>query len=530
MTKKIFKSTMLVCALVLAVGLVAVMGILYNDFDGQMREELSKEALYLAYGVEQQGVDYLKNIKDKNARITYIDQDGTVLYDNQADAAEMENHSDRKEFQKAEKYVEEKYKDLNNLMDADSNSTWTDENDDGEYEQIFPQSAFIAMDYDGNILSVVGGVGEKTESLAFNRATMAKRQPGSCIKPITTYGLALYSDHIHWGSIYKDSPIKVEGKEWPENYDYIWRRSNMFIYEALRQSRNTVPAQLCQELTPQTVFEFATNNLNVDLVDATESGATDIAYAPLTIGALTYGISPENLVNAYMPYGNGGIYCSAHIVSRVEKGDGTVVYANDGNPHEAVDPETACVMNHLLQEVIKNGTGTAAQLSNKTVAGKTGTSEDWNDICFVGLTEDFVSGVWIGYDTKNELNHGLSSAGVWYNIIGEYADSIESDNSFPECDTVISAPMCSSTGLIATDYCPKGITGYWKSSNAPYCTNHSSAPKKEEEKTTKPADESSSEPESESSESSEVSSEESSSQENSPAEDNSSQEPAPDAQ
>ena len=104
LTKKIFKSTMLVCALVLAVGLVAVMGILYNDFDGQMREELSKEALYLAYGVDQQGVDYLKNIKDKNARITYIDQDGTVLYDNKADAAEMENHSDRKEFQEAEKY------------------------------------------------------------------------------------------------------------------------------------------------------------------------------------------------------------------------------------------------------------------------------------------------------------------------------------------------------------------------------------------------------------------------------------------
>ena len=95
---------MLVCALVLAVGLAAVMGILYNDFDGQMRKELSKEALYLAYGVEQQGVDYLKNIKDKNSRITYIDQDGTVLYDNKADAAEMENHSDRKEFQEAEKY------------------------------------------------------------------------------------------------------------------------------------------------------------------------------------------------------------------------------------------------------------------------------------------------------------------------------------------------------------------------------------------------------------------------------------------
>ena len=104
MTKKIFKSIMFVCALVLAVGLAAVMGILYSNFDGQMRKELSKEATYLAYGVEQQGVDCLKNIKDKSARITYIDQDGTVLFDNEADVSEMKNHSDRTEFQKAEKY------------------------------------------------------------------------------------------------------------------------------------------------------------------------------------------------------------------------------------------------------------------------------------------------------------------------------------------------------------------------------------------------------------------------------------------
>ena len=95
---------MFVCALVLAVGLAAVMGILYSNFDGQMRKELSKEAAYLAYGVEQQGLDYLKNIKDKSARITYIDQDGTVLFDNEADISEMKNHSDRTEFQKAEKY------------------------------------------------------------------------------------------------------------------------------------------------------------------------------------------------------------------------------------------------------------------------------------------------------------------------------------------------------------------------------------------------------------------------------------------
>ena len=94
-----------------------------------------------------------------------------------------------------QKYVEEKYLDLSNLMDPDSNYSW-DEND----EKIYPQSSFMAMNYKGEIQCVVGGIGEKTESLAFNRATMAKRQPGSCMKPVSTYGLALFSDHIHWGA------------------------------------------------------------------------------------------------------------------------------------------------------------------------------------------------------------------------------------------------------------------------------------------------------------------------------------------
>lgn len=392
-----------------------------------------------------------------------------------------------------QEYVEEKYSDLSNLMDVDANCSWVDEDDDGEYEQLCPQSAFIAMDYNGEILSVVGGVGEKKESLAFNRATMAKRQPGSCIKPITTYGLGIYSDHIHWGSVFKDAPIKVNDedgeREWPPNYDYVWSRSNIHVFEALRYSKNTVPAQLCKQMTPQAVFEFATQNLNVDLVDITDEGASDIAYAPLSIGALTYGISPENLVNAYLPYGSGGVYSSAHIVKKVEKGDGSVVYENDGSPREAVDSETAYVMNHLLREVVKSGTGTAVQLSNKTVAGKTGTSEDWNDICFVGLTEDFVSGVWIGYDTKRELNHGLSSAGVWYNIIGEYANSIESDKSYPECDSVIEAPMCSISGEIASGSCGSNSTGYWKSTNAPYCSNHSQYVTEKEKKPTEAEEE-----------------------------------------
>ena len=83
-TKKIFKSTMLVCLVVMTMGLFMVLGILYGNFGGQLQRELVKEAAYLGYGVEQQGAEYLQNVSDKNSRITYIDQDGIVLFDQSA--------------------------------------------------------------------------------------------------------------------------------------------------------------------------------------------------------------------------------------------------------------------------------------------------------------------------------------------------------------------------------------------------------------------------------------------------------------
>ena len=107
MTKKIFKSNILVAVVVLIFGIACVMAILYQHFGKQIDTELKKEATYLAYGVEQNGVDYLNQIKEKNDRITYIAEDGTVLYDNQADASSMENHSDRKEIQEALMFLQQ---------------------------------------------------------------------------------------------------------------------------------------------------------------------------------------------------------------------------------------------------------------------------------------------------------------------------------------------------------------------------------------------------------------------------------------
>lgn len=374
---------------------------------------------------------------------------------------------------KMQRYVEDKMLDIGNIMDRGSVTRWVDLDADGQVEEEIPHVAFVALRYDGSVMCQVGNVGPKVGSLSTSYAVTEPRQIGSTMKPVSTYGLALETDHIHWGSVYTDKSImEVNGQPWPTNYtvDTSISISNAQynIYYFIQKSFNTVPAQLCQELTPKAVFKFSTENLGMKLDPDDES------YSPLSVGALTWGITLENLVNSYLPYGNLGVYNEAHIISRIEDGSHNVIYSNDGNARQAVSAETAYVMNRLLKNVVDQGTAASVHLNNKVLVGKTGTSEDWQNLTFVGLTYDFVSGVTIGYREYNDylkLPPSLHACDVWNAIIGNYADTMFMDTpmDFERCQTVIDAPMCTSTGCIAGQYCPKGITGYWKSSNAPTC-------------------------------------------------------------
>ncbi len=370
-------------------------------------------------------------------------------------------------------YVEDKYKDLNNLVGEEEVGLYLDENGDGDYtndETLYPESAFIAMDYEGNIKAIVGSIGEKTDSLCWNYATMEPRQPGSTIKPLTTYGLALENDTIHWGSPFIDEPLKeIDGEDWPVNYSDTYSHNSIFAYDALAKSLNTVPVKICDQIGTQPIFDFAREKLGLKLDDISSDNQTDNDLAPLSLGALTYGVTLENLVSSYIPYGNGGTHYEPHIIKWVKQGEDTLIYENDGSPRKAVSSQTAYVMNKLLQNVVENGTGDKAKLENKQVAGKTGTTENWYDLTFVGLTEDFVSGVWIGYTERQSLPDTLESDQIWYNIIGEYADKLDTGASYPTNDDVIEGYVCAKSGKIAGDNCKKLGTGYWKSTNAPVC-------------------------------------------------------------
>ena len=373
-------------------------------------------------------------------------------------------------------YVEQRLLDINNMIPEWQVRKYADiAPADGVAEEYLPHIAFVAMNYDGEVLCAVGDIGPKVGSLGTNYAVRDKRQVGSTIKPVTNYGYGIETGDISWGSPIKDYgiPVGENGSIWPFNYGRVSGTGQSYpVYYLLQKSYNTAPAQLCWKYTPETVFKFATEKLGLDLLPA------DKDYAPLVIGALHKGVTLENLVNAYLPYGNRGIYNDAHIISRIEDSSQQIIYQNDGNPRQAVSDETAWVMNRLLKNVVENGTGTAARLSNKVVVGKTGTTEDWYDECFVGLTRDFASGMTMGYKYNNDnLNlNGVVSAQIWQNIIGDYANTHYTDTEadFDEVKSVIKAPMCTSTNQIAGQYCGKGAIGYWKSEETetyspPYC-------------------------------------------------------------
>ena len=372
--------------------------------------------------------------------------------------------------------VEEKFKDTANF----SQSVLTNP----------PQAAFICMDYDGNVKAVVGGVGEKPGALPFNRAVDSKRSIGSCIKPISTYSYGLSMDMYHWSTIFQDNPIEIKDYstnkmiKWPKNYSNKWTGYSYFTFQALQRSLNTIPAQLCEKETPQAVFDFVEKNMKI-----TSLVESDIDYSPMTVGGLTQGISLKELVSAYQAFGNAGKISEPTSYTKVVDSDGKVILEHEYFGDQALDEDTAYVMNKLMQTVIEgpNGTGKAAKLSKTALIGKTGTSQDWQDIAFVGCTPNYVSGLWYGYDDpyKKDENGNIikdkngnpvpnstqntyySSAKVWKNVFGDIADNAP-HKDFPSNDNVKALHYCTITGLIAGPNCPVSAEpGYYKPSNIP---------------------------------------------------------------
>ncbi|MEI3100673.1 MAG: PBP1A family penicillin-binding protein [Oscillospiraceae bacterium] len=287
------------------------------------------------------------------------------------------------------------------------------------------QSAIVVMDpYDGRILGLSGGVGEKTINFGLNRATGTKRPPGSSIKPLSAYGPAIDLGLITPETTVMDSPnVVLNGIDWLPANDSRSYMGLVTIYTALQYSINTVAAQIVDILPqgPQTSYDYLVNHLGFTSLVPEH----DIAYAPMSLGQFYNGCTVREMAQAYCSIVNDGIFTYSRTYTMLTDSEGNIVIDNTPRTIQAFDPNTAYTLTYLLQNAVEHGTGTEAALWSVPVAGKTGSSGQYMDRWFVGCTPYYVAAVWTGYDEQERINvSGNPAAQLWKKVMSPLHDGL----------------------------------------------------------------------------------------------------------
>jgi penicillin-binding protein 1A len=268
------------------------------------------------------------------------------------------------------------------------------------------QGAFVAMKPDGGVQALVGG--RNYEASQFNRATAARRQPGSSFKPF------VYLTAVERGytpdMVLEDAPVSYKG--WaPKNYDRKYR-GPVTMRDALALSLNTIAVKLNMEVGPKNVAQTAQR-----------LGITSPLQANGSLALGTSEVTPIELVSAYAAFANGGTGVTPYVITEVKTLDGKIIYkrpASAGGLGRVIDPSVVAMMNEMMHHTFVIGTAQKAQIPGWPLAGKTGTTDDYKDAWFVGFTGNLVAGVWLGNDdgtlTKRVTGGNLPTE-VWHNFM-----------------------------------------------------------------------------------------------------------------
>ena len=346
--------------------------------------------------------------------------------------------------------------DIQNIVDSVYEDT---SNFDYPSKNGTPLSSAITITdpYTGDVVAMAGGVGEKTESLSLSLAT-SRRPCGSAIKPLSVYAPAIDNNVIGPGSVIDDYPIRLNdagtgGYPKNSNNKYI---GPVTVSYAVQQSVNTVACRVLEMLGYATSFEFMENNLGFDLDER------DIGVGPLAMGGLTYGVTTEEMAAAYGAFANSGIYNKPRTITQILSNDGKeVIVDNPVQSSVAMKESTAYLMNKMLRSVVTSGTGTSANFSGMTIAGKTGTTSNNFDRYFVGYTPYYSAAVWIGYADGNEkiTASGNPAAKIWKLVMEQVHEGLE-DKSFPDKPAgIVSVSVCADCGLKPSALCSQDYRG-----------------------------------------------------------------------
>jgi len=249
------------------------------------------------------------------------------------------------------------------------------------------QGALVALDGTGAVRALVGG--RSYAASQYNRAVVARRQPGSAFKPFVF--LAALERGLSPGSIRRDEPVRI-GKWSPKNYteDYL---GPVTLTTALSLSINTVAATLAAEVGPKAVIRTARR-----------LGIASPLQANASIALGTSEVTLLELTGAYASFANGGYGAAPFVIKRIREADGDFLYERPPPAQErAIDAGTVAEMNMMLATTLERGTGRKAQIAGWPAAGKTGTTQDFRDAWFVGYTANLTTGVWVGNDSNKPM-------------------------------------------------------------------------------------------------------------------------------
>ena len=365
------------------------------------------------------------------------------------------------------------------------------------YEKVRTQAAMAIVDYSGNILAIGGGIGEKKYDLGFNRAT-SPHQTGSTMKPIGAYALALDYKLINYSSQILDSPYySAEDKKvlkdqyigvmspfseaaqsrsdvwraWPTNYGGAGGQGNpMLVYDALQQSYNTVAVWVGDMVGVDYLYNFVHDTLECSYINA----ENDMDLGPLVLGSQSSGLTVVQLAGAYTMF-NTGTFTTPHYYTEITDYQGNMILDNNKyiNTTQAISADTAYIMNRMMWNVLHSRKGTAygkAPDGEMDSVAKTGTTSNYKDYTFAGLTPYYVTAIWWGCDRPTEMDT-LGKAGRNASPI-QYAwkalmENLQADlpvKEFAKGENVVEKHFDTSTGAIISN---GGSVGYYTEDNLP---------------------------------------------------------------
>lgn len=365
------------------------------------------------------------------------------------------------------------------------------------YEKVRTQAAMAIVDYSGNILAIGGGIGEKKYDLGFNRAT-SPHQTGSTMKPIGAYALALDYKLINYSSQILDSPYySAEDKKvlkdqyigvmspyseaaqsrsdvwraWPTNYGGVGGQGNpMLVYDALQQSYNTVAVWVGDMVGVDYLYNFVHDTLECSYISA----ENDMDLGPLVLGSQSSGLTVVQLAGAYTMF-NTGTFTTPHYYTEITDYQGNMILDNNKyiNTTQAISADTAYIMNRMMWNVLHSRKGTAygkAPDGEMDSVAKTGTTSNYKDYTFAGLTPYYVTAIWWGCDRPTEMDT-LGKAGKNASPI-QYAwkalmENLQADlpvKEFAKGENVVEKHFDTSTGAIISS---GGSVGYYTEDNLP---------------------------------------------------------------